>query len=200
MEELTKRFYRIGDVAEILGIPASTLRYWEKEFTIIKPTRSAKNIRLYTPKDIETIKMIYYLVKEKGLKLDAAQAMIRRNREGVSKRFEVVERLKRVRDHSTTRKATAACCTLRKSSSCSRLQSFLYAPRGMGIARPKPPGCVSRSLTIALRRAGHRSSRRQSRQGPLEQVLPVPELRRAHLEQEQAPEQPTAHRARPSRH
>ncbi|MDY6259801.1 MAG: MerR family transcriptional regulator [Bacteroidales bacterium] len=98
MEELTKRFYRIGDVAEILGIPASTLRYWEKEFTIIKPTRSAKNIRLYTPKDIETIKMIYYLVKEKGLKLDAAQAMIRRNREGVSKRFEVVERLKRVRD------------------------------------------------------------------------------------------------------
>ena len=98
MEELTKRFYRIGDVAEILGIPASTLRYWEKEFTIIKPTRSAKIIRLYTPKDIETIKMIYYLVKEKGLKLDAAQAMIRRNREGVSKRFEVVERLKRVRD------------------------------------------------------------------------------------------------------
>ena len=98
MEELTKRFYRIGDVAEILGIPASTLRYWEKEFTIIKPTCSAKNIRLYTPKDIETIKMIYYLVKEKGLKLDAAQAMIRRNREGVSKRFEVVERLKRVRD------------------------------------------------------------------------------------------------------
>ncbi len=98
MEELTKRFYRIGDVAEILNIPASTLRYWEKEFTIIKPARNAKGIRLYTPKDIETIKMIYYLVKEKGLKLDAAQAMIRRNRDGVSKRFEVVERLKKVRD------------------------------------------------------------------------------------------------------
>ena len=97
MEELNKRFYRIGDVAEILGIPASTLRFWEKEFTIIKPTRNAKNTRLYTPKDIDTIKMIHYLVKEKGLKLDAAQAMIRRNREGVSKRFEVVERLKGIK-------------------------------------------------------------------------------------------------------
>lgn len=97
MDELNKRFYRIGDVADILGIPASTLRFWEKEFTIIKPVRNAKNIRLYTPKDIETIKMIHYLVKEKGLKLDAAQAMIRRNRDGVSKRFEVIDRLKSIK-------------------------------------------------------------------------------------------------------
>lgn len=96
-DELNKRFYRIGDVAEILDIPASTLRYWEKEFTIIKPKRSAKNLRLYTPKDIETIKMINFLVKEKGLKLDAAQAMIRHNPDGVSKQHEVIDRLKGVR-------------------------------------------------------------------------------------------------------
>lgn len=98
MDELDKRFYRIGDLADILNVPASTLRFWEKEFTIIKPRRTSKNIRLYTPKDIETIRMIYYLVKEKGLKLDAAQAQIRSNRDGVSKRFEVVERLKAMRD------------------------------------------------------------------------------------------------------
>jgi len=97
-DNLSKRFYKIGDVAEILNIPASTLRYWEKEFTVIKPKRNAKNIRVYTVKDIETIKMIYYLVKEKGLKLDAAQAMIKRNRDGISKRFEVVERLKSIRE------------------------------------------------------------------------------------------------------
>ncbi len=97
-DNLSKKFYRIGDVAEILNIPTSTLRYWEKEFTVIKPKRNAKNIRVYTVKDIETIKMIYYLVKEKGLKLDAAQAMIKRNRDGVSKQFEVVERLKVVRE------------------------------------------------------------------------------------------------------
>ena len=97
-DNLSKKFYRIGDVAEILNIPTSTLRYWEKEFTVIKPKRNAKNIRVYTVKDIETIKMIYYLVKEKGLKLDAAQAMIKRNRDGVSKQFEGVERLKVVRE------------------------------------------------------------------------------------------------------
>ena len=52
-------------MAEILGIPASTLRFWEKEFTIIKPKRNSKNTRFYTPEDVETIKMVYYLVKEK---------------------------------------------------------------------------------------------------------------------------------------
>ncbi|MBR5117977.1 MAG: MerR family transcriptional regulator [Muribaculaceae bacterium] len=94
---MSKKFYKIGDVAEILNIPTSTLRFWEKEFTVIKPKRNTKNIRVYTAKDIETIKMIYYLVKEKGLKLDAAQAMIKRNRDGISKQFEVVERLKQMR-------------------------------------------------------------------------------------------------------
>ena len=97
MEDLSKRYYRIGDVASILNIPTSTLRFWEKEFTIIKPVRNQKNTRLYTPKDIETIKMIHFLVKEKGLKLDAAQALIRRNRDGVSKQFEVIERLKGIK-------------------------------------------------------------------------------------------------------
>ena len=96
-DKLSKKFYKIGDVAEILNIPTSTLRFWEKEFTVIKPKRNTKNIRVYTAKDIETIKMIYYLVKEKGLKLDAAQAMIKRNRDGISKQFEVVERLKQMR-------------------------------------------------------------------------------------------------------
>ena len=97
-DKLSKKYYKIGDVAEILNVPTSTLRFWEKEFTVIKPKRNAKNIRVYTAKDIETIKMIYYLVKEKGLKLDAAQAMIKRNRDGISKQFEVIERLKTVRD------------------------------------------------------------------------------------------------------
>ncbi len=98
MDNLDKMYYRIGDVAEVLDIPASTLRFWEKEFTIIKPKRNAKNVRLYTPKDIETIRMIYFLVKDKGLKLNAAQAEIRRNRDGVSKRFEAIEKLRHVRN------------------------------------------------------------------------------------------------------
>ena len=98
MEDLTKNYYKIGEVAEILGIPASTLRFWEKEFTIIKPKRNSKNTRFYTPEDVETIKMVYYLVKEKGLKLDAAQQQIRFNRHNVSQRSEVINRLKSVRN------------------------------------------------------------------------------------------------------
>lgn len=97
MQELDKKFYKIGDVATILGIPMSTLRYWESQFTIIKPKRNTKNIRFYTPNDIEIIRMVYYLVKEKGLKLDAAQAQIRVNRDGVDKRFEVIDKLKSIK-------------------------------------------------------------------------------------------------------
>lgn len=98
MDKFDKKFYRIGDVALLLGIPESTLRYWETQFTIVKPKRNAKNVRFYTPQDIEVIRKIYYLVKEKGLKLDAAQAQLRVNRDGIDKRFEVVDRLKEIRD------------------------------------------------------------------------------------------------------
>jgi len=97
MQELDKKFYKIGDVSEILGIPESTLRYWETQFTIIKPKRNKKNIRYYTPHDIEIISRVYYLVKEKGLKLDAAQAQIRHNRDGVDKRFDAIEQLKDIK-------------------------------------------------------------------------------------------------------
>lgn len=98
MRDTQKKYYKIGEVAEILDIPASTLRFWEKEFTIIKPKRNASNIRYYSLDDIESIRMVYYLVKEKGLKLDAAQQQIKQNRSNVSKRHEVVERLKEIRE------------------------------------------------------------------------------------------------------
>ena len=97
MQELDKKFYKIGDVSEILGIPESTLRYWESQFTIIKPKRNKKNIRYYTPNDIEIISKVYYLVKEKGLKLYAAQAQIRHNRDGVDKRFDAITQLKKIK-------------------------------------------------------------------------------------------------------
>lgn len=98
MEELDKKYYKISEVAEIIKVAPSTLRFWEGQFTIIKPKRNAKGTRFYTPKDIEIIRMIYFLVKEKGLKLEAAQEQIKRNHSGVSRKYEAVERLKGVRD------------------------------------------------------------------------------------------------------
>lgn len=93
----TKRFYRIGDVAEMLGIPQSTLRFWEKRFTHLKPKRNAGGTRYYTPEDVEQIAQIHYLVKEKGLKLEAAEEALRTNPEGVDRRHAAVMRLKGIR-------------------------------------------------------------------------------------------------------
>lgn len=94
---LEKKYYKIREVAAILELPASTLRYWESQFTIIHPKRNAHGIRLYTADDIEVIRMINYLVKEKGLKLDAAQEQISRNRSNVSRRYRAVARLQSIR-------------------------------------------------------------------------------------------------------
>lgn len=98
MSDISKTYYKINEVAEILLIPESTLRYWEKRFTIIKPHRTEGGRRLYTPDDIDKIRMVHYLVKERGLKLDAAEEQIRINRSGVSRRYVAIERLRSIRE------------------------------------------------------------------------------------------------------
>ena len=74
MDSLNKKYYKISEVAELLQIPASTLRFWEKQFTVIHPKRNDKGSRFYTPADIEKIRMVHYLVKEKGYKLARCQS------------------------------------------------------------------------------------------------------------------------------
>lgn len=97
MEELDKKYYKISEVAALLGIPASTLRFWESKFTIIKPYRNAHGTRFYTPADIDKIAQIHYLVKDRGLKLEAAQEQLRVNPKGIEQRYQTVERLRRMR-------------------------------------------------------------------------------------------------------
>ena len=97
MEEYDKKYYKIKDVAEIISVPQSTLRFWEREFPELNPVRSASNIRYYKPADIELVKLIHYLLKTKGLKLDAAKEQLRNNRSNISRRVEVIDRLLHVR-------------------------------------------------------------------------------------------------------
>lgn len=97
MDNLSKKYYRIREVAALTGIPASTLRYWESRFTVISPRRNSHGTRFYTPADIETINMIYYLVKNRGLKLEAAQDEIRANPEGIMRRHRAIARLLHIR-------------------------------------------------------------------------------------------------------
>lgn len=96
--DLTKKYYKIKDVAEILNVSQPTLRYWESEFPEVSPLRSTSNQRYYTPDDITTLRIIYYLVKVRGLKIEAAKEQMRLNRSNISKRMDIIDKLSDVRD------------------------------------------------------------------------------------------------------
>ena len=97
MSEKEKYYYSITEVAEMFKINASTLRFWEKEFPQIAPKKSGRNIRQYTKDDIEQIRLVYNLVKVRGLKISAARELLRKNKEGVEQKSEVVQLLQSVR-------------------------------------------------------------------------------------------------------
>ena len=92
-----KKYYSIKEVSEMLGIPDSTLRYWEKEFKEISPKKNAKGIRHYTAADIEQIKKIQFLVKDQSLTIDGARRRLKDNPQTTSDTHDVVECLKNVR-------------------------------------------------------------------------------------------------------
>jgi probable transcriptional regulator len=99
MDDVTeKRFYKTSEVAGILNIPATTLRYWESEFPRLSPRRTRSGQRLYTPADIRKVEMINYLLKEKGLKIEAAKAYLKDNPTGHTKEAEVVMRLRDIKN------------------------------------------------------------------------------------------------------
>ena len=96
-DELTKKYYKIGDVSELLDLPQSTLRFWEREFSELRPHRSVKGIRKYTPADIDVLKVIKFLIKDKGLTIEGAREHLKRNRHAVDKRHQTIRRLQEIR-------------------------------------------------------------------------------------------------------
>lgn len=97
MDDLSKKYYSIGDVADFLGVPQATIRYWEIVFPEISPARTATGIRQYTPSDIETLRIVHYLVKIKGLKVEAAKQQMKHNRDNISKKLKVINELYDIR-------------------------------------------------------------------------------------------------------
>ena len=93
-----KVYYSIGEVADMFGVNTSLIRFWEKEFDVIKPHKNKKGNRLFTPKDVENLKLIYHLVKEKGMTLKGAQMKLRENKAETETNFEVVKRLKAIKE------------------------------------------------------------------------------------------------------
>ena len=101
MEEMefgpNKLFYSISEVARLLDLPETLLRYWEKEFPQIAPKKGSRGVRRYTKEDIDTIRVIKDLVKVRGLKIAAAREILKQNKEGVPRPLEAVQRLRTIR-------------------------------------------------------------------------------------------------------
>lgn len=93
-----KMYYSITEVAESFQVKPSLLRYWEREFDFINPHKSLKGTRQYTKEDIESIRLVFHLVKERGLTLAGAKQKLKENKEGISHTEEIVRRLKGVRE------------------------------------------------------------------------------------------------------
>lgn len=94
-----KLYYSIGEVSKMLGVSETALRYWEKEFSdFITPKKAGRGIRQYEQENIDQVRRVIHLVKEKGMTLQGARETLRRDKGGTSKRIEVIDRLKKVRD------------------------------------------------------------------------------------------------------
>lgn len=96
--KIEKVYYTIGEVAELFDVNTSLIRFWEKEFDILKPQKNKKGNRLFTKQDIENLRIIYYLVKERGYTLQGAREKLKQNRGDVEKKAEVVDSLIRIRE------------------------------------------------------------------------------------------------------
>ncbi len=93
-----KLYYSISEVAQMFGVNESLLRYWEKEFPMIAPKKVGGNIRQYRKEDVDNIRLVYYLVKEKGMTLAGAKQRLKQNRETVVRNSEILDHLKEIRE------------------------------------------------------------------------------------------------------
>ena len=94
-----KLYYSMGEVAEMFDVNTSLIRHWESQFSILRPKRNKKGNRLFSPQDVENLKLIYHLVKERGMTLEGAKKALRKapSESGVDRDAELMERLQRIR-------------------------------------------------------------------------------------------------------
>jgi len=98
MIESEKQYYSISETAEMMGVKTSLLRSWENVFELIKPFKNQKGTRFFTQNDLEVIRTIQYLTKEKGYTLQGAKEVIRGNYAKVATQADVIHKLNMVKD------------------------------------------------------------------------------------------------------
>ncbi|MEI6577498.1 MAG: MerR family transcriptional regulator [Bacteroidota bacterium] len=96
-KEIEKLYYTIGEVAEIFAVNTSLIRFWEKEFDILKPSKNKKGNRLFTKEDIQNLKAIYHLVKERGFTLQGAKDKLKEGTESTTVSVDAIESLEKIR-------------------------------------------------------------------------------------------------------
>ena len=94
---MAKLLYSMGEVTEMFDVNASLIRYWESKFDCIKPHKNKKGNRMFTPSDVENLKLIYHLVKEKGMTLEGANNTMKRRGKSVKRDVSILERLQNIR-------------------------------------------------------------------------------------------------------
>lgn len=92
-----KRYYAIGEVAKAFGVNTSLIRFWEKEFDVLKPKKNAKGNRKFTPEDVKNLKFIYHLVKERGFTLEGAKTHLREEKKEALSNFEIINTLENIK-------------------------------------------------------------------------------------------------------
>lgn len=96
-KDTEKLYYTIGEVAELFDVNTSLIRFWEKEFDLIKPHKNKKGNRLFTKADIDSFRQIYYLVKERGFTLEGARKKMRGSKDETVQVIQTIDRLKELR-------------------------------------------------------------------------------------------------------
>jgi len=94
---IEKKYFSIGEVAEMLDVATSLIRFWESEFDIIKPKKNRKGNRQFTREDIDNVKLIYHLVKEKGYTLQGAKDLLKNGNDSLKEKIEIIDSLKKVK-------------------------------------------------------------------------------------------------------
>lgn len=93
-----KLYYSIGEVAKLFGINDSTLRYWEKEFDIIHPRKTENGSRFYKKEDIENVRLVYHLLKERGMTIAGAKQKLKDNPDKTIRQEEIINKLKGIKE------------------------------------------------------------------------------------------------------
>lgn len=96
-QEIEKLYYTIGEVADLFGVNTSLIRFWEKEFEVLQPKKNKKGNRLFTREDMQNLRLIYHLVKERGYTLEGARKKLKDNRNNLEKQVEIRDSLLRLR-------------------------------------------------------------------------------------------------------